>query len=173
VSFADMKLKSQKLLVAVMALASVGAIAAGCGGGQGQSTEIIEAPAAPAKEAESQRSSVSFKGQANAMCAVMGRKKSAAIEEALAALASEGGSGQKALEGVSSDVALPEVEQTVRKLEALHPPASQKPEFGEVIVLLNSGLRVARKRPSEFLSGEAFEAADEALIAYGLRSCVV
>jgi hypothetical protein len=32
---------------------------------------------------------------------------------------------------------------------------------------------VAKKQPAEFLSGEAFEAADEALIAYGLNSCVV
>ncbi|HZZ18833.1 MAG TPA: hypothetical protein VFE25_05665 [Opitutaceae bacterium] len=168
-----MKRTSQKLLVVVGVLASVGAIAAGCGGGQDQSTRIIRAPQAPKTEIQNERRPDSFKDQANAMCAVIGRQKTAAIEEALAALAAEGSSGQKALEGVSSGVALPEVERMLRKLQTRQPPASEKAEFEKVIVLLGSGLRVAKKQPAEFLSGEAFEAADEALIAYGLNSCVV
>jgi hypothetical protein len=168
-----MKTKLQKLLAVIGALASLGILAAGCGGGQDQSTRIIQAPEAPAKEVESANRPASFKDQANEMCAVLGRQKTVAIEDALEALAAEGKSGQKALEEVSSNVALPEVERMLRKLRRLQPPASEKAEFKKVIAIVDSDLRVANKQPAQFLSGEAFEPADKALVAFGLRSCVV
>jgi hypothetical protein len=155
----------RRLLISALLLILIAAVStAGCGGDSGTTTS----------QTEPRLSKAEFIKKGNALCKkAVGEESEVFVKFSQEEERQPGNLAVSELEDFATDTILPIAERMIEELSELKPPRPDQAEFDQVIAKFESGMEVAEETPSDFLSGKAFKAADDAADSYGLTACGV
>lgn len=157
-----MKPRQLKASSFVVAAALAALLAAGCGGGDQSETATL--------------SKHQFLKQANAICKESAEAQAAAFRKGLAEVEKSQANGNKNLEELRRMLAEPTyraVATMIDEVSALGLPADDEEAAKKVIEEFEAGLEKAEADPATFLTGKAFQKADDEADSYGMNDCGV
>jgi hypothetical protein len=150
----------KRIVSASIGALAIGAMALGCG-----SSASGDAP-----------TKAQFVRQGNAICARAEDERNKSLAAAVRHSQSNapGGSAPSVdLERLTTDVAVPKIQETIDELGGLDPPAGEEAEIDAILGNLEAAVETSEADPDRFVAGTAFLKANKAATAYGLTACAV
>jgi len=148
------------LVLSVCSMLALGMLAAGCGGGDGETTATV--------------SKKQFLTKVNKICSARENEKFnkvAVVAKEMKPEIENESMSQANLEDLTRRAVVPVFQKLIQELQQLDPPSKSSAQFEAIVAKFKADVAEMESDPGRFVDGTAFEDGNRAARAYGLSDC--